>query len=397
MLKLLVRNNDICRVSKLLVKNKLRAYVTRSIIIIKSDNVGYEIINQLCNMVDIIVAQNYYDIDDILEIQEETEIKHTSVESESKISEENESVEEVVYLTDDELNEKTIQRKVQREIVDENFDEESALDEFYQMFGVNKESENNYKKRKVLKIPEEEMLYRGEVYKWGSIKYEERRILECVVIIQNDNLEITSDETIALFCSSRLESRSQLSFSFRLCEQNMIDHSITRLGAYDRCTMFVNQIRGIKRKDVGKYLGKLNSSFMSTLQPQIDYCLGIKRKKDLNWNQLKMLSTVNVSKLLLISEEKENDSKKINNILEFFGFDMDRNGMNYVKRAALVASLKRDYRLEDLVKSVAKYYKAEESEVLRLIVARIKENFHFRKSPAISFIRLVDRLLKKEG
>ena len=34
MLKLLVRNNDICKVSKLLVRNKIKAQITNSIIVI---------------------------------------------------------------------------------------------------------------------------------------------------------------------------------------------------------------------------------------------------------------------------------------------------------------------------------------------------------------------------
>ena len=48
MLKLLVRNNDICKVSKLLVRNKIKAQITNSIIIIENDNLSDDIINQLC-------------------------------------------------------------------------------------------------------------------------------------------------------------------------------------------------------------------------------------------------------------------------------------------------------------------------------------------------------------
>ena len=69
--------------------------------------------------------------------------------------------------------------------------------------------------------------------------------------------------------------------------------------------------------------------------------------------------------------------------------------MDYVRDAILVAYSLGDYRLEDLAEIIAKKEKVEAQEVLRLIVARIKENFHFKKSPAISFIRLIDKLMKK--
>ena len=54
-----------------------------------------------------------------------------------------------------------------------------------------------------------------------------------------------------------------------------------------------------------------------------------------------------------------------------------------------------DYKLEFLAEIAAEERQVDANEVLRLIVARIKENFHFKKSPAISFIRLIDSLLKK--
>ena len=74
---------------------------------------------------------------------------------------------------------------------------------------------------------------------------------------------------------------------------------------------------------------------------------------------------------------------------------MSINGMQYVKDSILVARKLGDYRLEFLAEIVAEKRQVDANEVLRLIVARIKENFHFKKSPAISFIRLIDRLLKK--
>ena len=136
-------------------------------------------------------------------------------------------------------------------------------------------------------------------------------------------------------------------------------------------------------------------SFMNTLQPTIDFCLGLKRSRTVNWAQLQMLSTINMADMFAISESRISNSEKVTQFLKLFHFDITKNGMEYVKKSILVASRLGDYRLEDLAQIIAEKEQVEASEVLRLIVARIKENFHFKKSPAISFIRLVDKLLRK--
>ena len=175
----------------------------------------------------------------------------------------------------------------------------------------------------------------------------------------------------------------------------MIDHSAKRLELFDHCTFFVGRIKGISRKQLGKYLGTMTNEFMNTLQPTIDFCLGLKRSRTVNWAQLQILSTINMEDLFKISESKVSDKQKVDEFLELFGFDMSINGMQYVEDSILVAQKLSDYRLEFLAEIVAEKRQVDANEVLRLIVARIKENFHFKKSPAISFIRLIDRLLKK--
>lgn len=46
--------------------------------------------------------------------------------------------------------------------------------------------------------------------------------------------------------------------------------------------------------------------------------------------------------------------------------------------------------------SETREYTIEESEIQRLIVARVKERFKLKKSPTIDFIRLVNHLLTKK-
>ena len=121
----------------------------------------------------------------------------------------------------------------------------------------------------------------------------------------------------------------------------------------------------------------------------------MKRSRDVNWDQLKILSTVNIEDLFKISESNVNNKRKVENFLELFGFDMSSNGVEYVKEAILTANKLSYYSLEYLAETIAKRKNADANEVLRLIVVRIKDNFNFKKSPAIAFIRLVDGLIKK--
>ncbi len=416
MLKLLVRNNDICRISKLLGKNKLKAYITSSTIIIDNAEIAEDVINQLCENIDIIAAQNYQEEDNI-QIQNYQDDEITNVEN--QIEKEDENLFDYPYEVEheDQNNQEILESEQQNQIEYfgekpirylkkqdvEEVDEEVILSEFYEMFGIAKETgeilDESNKKSKSNKIPEEELLYRGEVYSWGKFRKDEevdgKKVKEFVIILQNDYQKSASNDTIALLCTSQYSSRSPFHFYLCLGKDNMVDYYLSRLGPYAERSMFVSRIICVERNKLGRYLGTLNASFMSTLQPSIDFCLGIKSHRDLNVDQVKILSTINVQELLDISESNLKYSQKVKEILKLFKFDMTQNGVLYIKKAILVASTKEKYMLEDLVKVVAKSEHLEEAEILRLIVARIKEKFHFRKSPAISFIRLIDTILKK--
>ncbi len=356
MLKLLARDVDICRVSKLLGKNRLKASITESSIIIDSDEITDEVIENLFKNATIFSAQNYHTSDDA-----------TSMVTETKVQEQD------IYVD------------VPPQVAETTFVTQADV-----------EVEKTKLSRS--KIPKSEMVYRGEVYKWGSVRDKddgEGRIKECVIIIQNDYQMSVSEDTIVLFCTSHYEERAPAEFSFALTEETITDYSSKRLKFFDHCTFFVGHIKGISRKQLGKYLGTMTDSFMNTLQPTIDFCLGLKRSRTVNWAQLQMLSTIDMADMFVIAKSKVSNSKKVTEFLKLFHFDMTKNGMEYVKKSILVASTLGDYRLEDLAQLIAKKEQVEAGEVLRLIVARIKENFHFKKSPAISFIRLIDKLLRK--
>ena len=434
MLRLLATDIDICRISKVLGKQRLKASITNSTIIIDTNEISDNVVDMLFANATIISAQNYQldDSDTGIDVEtnseqenettivlpvEEVEFISTSepdaegdafveVPTHDEVEETNESFTENGNNGTNEVKtvgEAEVEMPTQEVAHDEESSDETVDSEYYvqdssdmlEGLGMDTELQNAPTNTK---IPKSEMVYRGEVYKWGSIRDDDDRegkIKECVIIIQNDYQNSASDDTIALFCTTHYEEHAPINFSFQFNEGTMYDHSAKRLESFDHCTFFVGRIKGIIRKQLGKYLGTMSNKFMNTLQPTIDFCLGLKRSRTVNWAQLQILSTVSMEDLFKISESEVSDKRKVEEFLELFGFDMSVNGMEYVKDSILIARKLGDYRLEFLAQIIAEKKNIEANEVLRLIVARIKENFHFKKSPAISFIRLIERLLKK--
>lgn len=239
------------------------------------------------------------------------------------------------------------------------------------------------------------MLCRGEAYKLNSFDDYEGKVKECVIIIQNDYYNSLSDDTVALFCTTHYEERAPMYFSFKFTSKTMFNHSCNRLEFYDSCTFFVGRIKAINRNELGDYLGTMNNIFMDKLQPIIDFCLGLKRSRSVNMAQLQILSTVNIEDLLKISNSNDIVSDKVDQFLKFFEFDMSYNGMKYVKEAIIIAYNESDYNLEYLAQRISEEENIEASEILRLIVTRIKERFNLKiTAVSISFIRLIERLVK---
>jgi len=413
-LKLLVRDLDICRVSKILGKNKLKVSITESSIIIDSDEITDEVVDNLFENATILSAQNYHNSNTDTSMDTETKVKEdTFVDVPSQVTEITEATvnlavseeltippvvaDTVVSKEMSKRDDSTETLRFQMEYSDETIDSEYNIENSNHLVTkLDVKVEESELSRS--KIPKSEMVYRGEVYKWGFIRDKdesEGKIKECVIIIQNDYQMSASEDTIALFCTSCYEERCPIWYTFRLTEETMCDHSSKRLEVFDHCTMFVSHIKGINRNQLGKYLGTMTDSFMNTLQPTIDFCLGLKRSRTVNWAQLQMLSTINMADLFVIAESKVSNSKKVSEFLKLFHFDMTQNGMEYVKKSILIATKLGDYRLEDLAEIIAKDEQVKADEVLRLIVERCKENFNFKKSPAISFIRLIHKLLQK--
>ncbi len=381
MLRLIVADVDICRISKALGKYRLKSSVTQSQVLIDNYEVPEEVVYIIFENATILGAQNY---------QEDDSDAKEFVETESEKEDEPITIPIAEESKTDNLSKVEVQEEAKEESEAEMPTKESEEAFVY--------SENVSIKSEEQKLPKLENVYRGEVYKYITIAGNDRegKVKECVIIIQNDNENSQSEETIAVYCISDYKvQRNQMNFSFALTEKTMKDYNEETLGLYADSGLYVSHVMGVSRRKLGKYLGTMNDNFMNALQPKIDFCLGLKRTRDINYVQLKILSTINMEELFKISESKVSDEEKTQQFLELFGFDMSNNGMEYIKEAILIARHIDDYRLEDLIQGISKKYNVEAGEVLRTIVVRIKEKFNFKKSAASSFIRLIEGLLKK--
>ena len=180
--------------------------------------------------------------------------------------------------------------------------------------GTSKQSKNETTK---LKLSELELVYRGEVYRWGHIKEKDdgKKVRECIIIIQADAQNNISEETVALLCTSDKNDKAAIEFSFKFGYEIMPDYNIQRVKDYARCSFYVSRLKAINRGELGGYIGTLDNEFMNNLQPIIDFFLGLKRTKNISKTQLRLLSKVDVKELIDVSETgSSKDCKNLNNV-----------------------------------------------------------------------------------
>ena len=72
---------------------------------------------------------------------------------------------------------------------------------------------------------------------------------------------------------------------------------------------------------------------------------------------------------------------------------MIKKGVNYLADAIRISLKNVYFTVDSLVEEISKKEFESKEEVQRLIVARVKETFKFKKSPAIDFIRLINGYL----
>lgn len=383
MLQLQTRTFDICRVSKLLVKYNIKASISDQAITLDGE-ISDELLDELCNGLTISNVQNFCG--------------------------------EVFSLT---LNESELPKS--DEIVSIPIKEKAVVEKTPSTIVLAPQITEKY-----------DLLYstvkRGEVYlcDFGEPYGSEQGNKRYAIVVQNDDGNIHSPTTIVLACTTEHKKELPVHYHFVFSNENMIDYDVIRVGMKQNVVM-AEQIRTVDKTRLRKFIGTMTPEFMNKMQYIIDISLNLQRqekvvtntekvyvdklvyrnvpvdsnapkeRKDLNMVQIQLLSLVNVKELLKIAQTRDSDNIKVEKILELFGFNMQRNGVQYLFKAILISPKEAYFNLETLCDSVAKSEpNTEKDEIKRLIVARIKEQFKFRKSPTIDFIRLVNSFLIKE-
>ena len=376
MLQLQTKANDICRISKLLAKYNIKANITDSIITLEGD-VSDELLTHLCSGIDIKTVQNF-----ISEEHIQTQVVDKPRQVEPTVVEETEKFETIQTIS-------TLSHNP------------SEYDLVY--------SE----------------VKRGEVYlcDFGEPYGREQGFKRYAIVIQNDDGNLHSPTTIVIACTTEHKKRLPVHFHCAFSSANMIDYDLARVGSAENVIM-AEQIKTVDKTRLRKYLGTLTPEFMKIIEGKIDISLHLSRevktiekkvyvdrlipqktivdpeapkeRKDVNMVQVQLLSFVDINELLKISQSYSSDDIKAKRILELFGFDFKKNGVQYLLKAIIASPKNTYFNLETLSESVSRTEGIEKEEVKRLIVARVKENFGFRKAPTIDFIRLVNNFLVKQ-
>lgn len=379
MLQLQTKANDICRIIKLLVKYNIKASITDSVITLEGD-VSDELLTQLCSGININAVQNFIS-------------------------------QEPLYVSKETSFTKSEER-IPTEVVDKPKQVEST-----QTIPTLSHNPSEY-----------DLIYsevkRGEVYlcDFGEPYGSEQGFKRYAIVIQNDDGNLHSPTTIVIACTTEHKKRLPVHFHCTFSSRNMIDYDLARVDSAENVIM-AEQIQTVDKTRLRKYIGILTPEFMKIIDGKIDISLHLSRevktiekkvyvdrpvpektivdpetpkeRKDVNMVQVKLLSFVDINELLKISKSYSSDDVKAQRILELFGFDCKRNGVQYLLKAIIASPKDAYFNLETLSESVSRTEGIEKEEVKRLIVARVKEAFGFRKAPTIDFIRLVNNFLVK--
>lgn len=361
MLQLQTKAVDICRISKLLVKYNVKASITDSVITLDGD-VSDELLTKLCDSVDINAVQNF--ISEVVEEPEKIETQQAS----------------------------------------------PVL--------------SNH-------LPKYDLIYptvkRGQVY-WCDlgIPYgSEMGFMRPVIIVQNDSVNSSSPTTIAIPCTTTYRNHISTHYHCTFSSQNMVDFDSARVDTR-KTNICAESIRCVNKTCLRKYIGTLTPEFMKIVQEKLDIALDLSREvktivkqekvyidrpvpqkvianpetskehKDVNMVQVQLLSFVDINELFKISQSRSADEVKAQKILELFGFDFKKNGVQHLLKAILVSPKDAYFNLETLSENVSRKESTDKEEIKRLIIARVKENFGFKKAPTIDFIRLVNNFLVKQ-
>lgn len=383
MLQLQSKELDICRISKLLVRYNIKASIANEVITLDGE-ISDELLSKLCNGMTICTVQNFSG--ETPTITQKDSIFSNSDKIESKQNEDNPIVEET---------------KQEVTLASQNIEKYDLL------------------------YP---TVKRGEVYlcDFGEPYGSEQGHQRYAIVVQNDDGNVHSPTTIVLACTTEHKKRLPVHHHFVFSDENMTDYNVLCVGIKQNVVM-AEQIRTVDKTRLRKFLGTMTPKFMDRMQEIMDISLHLtrtekvitkketvyvdkpvyrnipvdpdapKERKDLNMVQMQLLSFVDIGELFNIAATKESDEIKAEKILKLFGFDMQKNGMQYLFKAILISPKDAYFNLETLCENISKSeHGIDKDEIKRLIVARVKELFKFKKSPTTDFVRLVNSFLTKK-
>lgn len=421
MLQVFVNKVDIVRISKLLVKYNIKATINETTITIYG-TVPQDLASLLYSNTNIIAFRNY-DAQGDIPIDKET-FAEDSIEK--------------ATVAEDTIGKETaaedgIEAK-KANIIPETRPE-TTLEPNTDHEVVYNTSDVAEKPKCVRRYPK---VKRGQVYlcDFGEHFEHEQGGKRYTIIIQNDAGNNYSPNTIVIPCTSQNKAELPVHHSFKFSPENMVDYSKEKVS--DKTNVALGEaVTTVSKSRLIDYLGTMTESFMDEkIQPIIDCSLALKRKnqivtvskpevktviqtktvyvekdldavqmdgatyRDLNLTQIqiKLVSFVDINELMSISKISAGDRDKACKILQLFGFDLSQNGVQYLLDAICISPKSEYFNLETLSKKLYETgeYTIDASEIQRLMVARVKERFRFKKSPTVDFIRLVNRLLTKK-
>lgn len=382
MLQIQTKSIDICRISKLLVKYNIKASITDSAITLEGD-ISEDLLSKLCNEINIIKVQNFIS-------PESQETPEEDLSLEKKNAEYPEPKEDSELKEDPKPVEKSEDTKKEITLLPQP-------------------------------LPEYDLIYstvkRGEIYKcdFGEPYGHEQGGERYALIVQNDIGNLHSPCTIVIACTTQCKSYKHnlpIHYHLKFDAESMVDYDIQK--ADIRLNMFLGeQVKTVDKTRLREYIGQLTPKYMEEIDKILRISLQLKaiekivekkvyievppknseKPKDINMNQINFLSFVDMNKLMKLSREYSPDEVKAEKLLKLFGFDINKNGVQYLLKAIISSPKKGYFNMETLCKEISKEENVDKDEVKRLIVARVKENFGIRKANTIDLIRLINIFL----
>jgi len=197
------------------------------------------------------------------------------------------------------------------------------------------------------------------------------------------------DRCLVLPCTtnmSNFEGKFKISFkneNFKYYDKPM--GSVDSMG-------IIGQLRVVDKSRLTVKVGTLTNEYFKGITSTI-HSYFLFQVTSLSPVQLEMLNK-NISKMQEIVSSSETNIVKISRILISYGFDLNTNGVTYLRDAILYSFDIDSFNITVLSQEVSKKLptKVTASEVERVMIARFKEVFG-KKYKTIDFIRLVKALL----